>query len=111
MGLGVTKAFLLSATLLGGCTASRGPAVAEKPALPPQYVEASASALAFDPPLDIGVPHPELARAPREPSAFLGFDEATTELYIRATNNLQTNDFGDLYTQQSLSIKSGTRYR
>lgn len=91
--------------------ATRGPAVADKPAPPVQYVEASASALAFDPPLDMGVPHPEFARGPRQPSAFLGFDESTSELYIRATNDLQTNDFGDLYTQQSISVKSGTRYR
>jgi hypothetical protein len=106
----VTRTLLLSVGLLAtGCVTARPPAVAEKPA-PPQYVEASASALAFDPPLDMGVPHPELARAPRQPSVFLGFDESTTELYIRATNDLQTNDFGDFYTQQSFSVKSGTRY-
>ena len=96
--------------LATGCATARPPAVAEKPAPPPQYVEASASALAFDPPIDMGVPHPELARAPRQPSVFMGFDEATTELYIRATNDLQTNDFGDFYTQQAVTVKSGTRY-
>ena len=110
VGYDVTRTLLLSIGFLaGGCVTARPPAVAEKPA-PPQYLEASASALAFDPPIDMGVPHPELARAPRQPSAFLGFDESTTELYIRATNDLQTNDFGDFYTQQAISVKSGTRY-
>ena len=106
----MSRIFALGFGLLaGGCAVAQKPAVADHPA-PPQYVEASASALAFDPPFDIGVPHPELARAPRQPSVFLGFDESTTELYIRATNDLQSNDFGDFYTQQAISVKSGTRY-
>ena len=96
----------------GGCaTGSPRPAALDAAAVPARYSEAPASALVFDPPLDRGVPHPELARAPRQPSAFLGFDQGTTEFYTTATDNLQTDAFGDFYTQESLSIRSGTRYR
>lgn len=74
-------------------------------------MEASASALAFAPPVDEGAVHPEFARAPRQPAAFMGFDEPSSEFYLRATSDLQTNDFGDFYAQQSFSVRSGTRYR
>ena len=75
------------------------------------YSEAPASALVFEPPIAVGLPHPELARAPRQQSAFLGFDEGSTEYYFSATDDLQTNDFGDFYTHQSLSFKTGIRSR
>jgi len=96
--------------LAGGCAAVHRPEARNTPPVPRQYLEASASALAFDPPIDEGAVHPEFARAPRQPSAFLGFDEPSSEFYLRATSDLQTNDFGDFYAQQSLSVKSGTRY-
>lgn len=81
------------------------------PAAHSEYTDAAASALPFDPTLDGGLPHPELARATRGPAAFLGFDQGTTESYVRATDDLQTNDFGDFYAQESISVRSGTRIR
>ena len=99
---------LVIAILCCGCAASRA-----RHATPstPQYLEAGASALAFDPPIAIGTANPELARAGRGPSAFLGFDEPTTELYYTATDDLQTNDWGNFYTQESFSVRSGYRTR
>jgi hypothetical protein len=102
---------LTLALVAGGCAGMRQPQARPIQAESPQYTEASASALAFDPPIDEGAPHPEFARAARQPSVFLGFDEPSSEFYLRATSDLQTNVFGDFYAQQSLSVKSGTRSR
>ena len=97
--------------LASGCAAMHRPQASNAPPAHPEYVEASASALAFDPPIDEGAVHPEFARAPRQPSAFLGIDEPSSEIYLRATSDLQSNNLGDFYAQQSFSVKSGTRYR
>ena len=75
-----------------------------------RYQEASASALVFDLPMDRGMSHPELARAGRAPSAFMGFDLPTTESYITATDAVST-ELGDFHTHESVSVKSGTRLR
>jgi len=60
--------------------------------------------------MDRGVPHPELARSARAPSAFLGFDLPTSESYITATDSVST-ELGDFHTHESVSVKSGTRVR
>ena len=75
------------------------------------YTEAASSALVFDPPIAEGALHPELARGPRAPSAFLGYQELTSETYISATDDFQSNQFGDILTKESISVKSGVRYR
>jgi hypothetical protein len=101
---------LLPLVLLGlitGCATAPPPKVATP--LPPQYTEASASALAFDPPIAIGIPHPELARGPREPSAFLGYDQGWTEFYYSETDDLQISSDG-LFSRQSISARTGVRY-
>lgn len=103
------RALLLVCLLAEGCAAAPRPRTASLP--PGEYIEASASALAFEPPIAEGAPHPELARAPRAPSAFFGFQESTAEYYTTATDNLQTTDFGDSYIQESITVKSGVRYR
>jgi hypothetical protein len=90
-----------------GCAASHQAPVAEQI---DHYQEASAAALVFDLPIDRGVPHPELARAGRASSAFMGFDLPTTESYISATDTVST-ELGDFHTQESVSVKSGTRVR
>ena len=76
----------------------------------PVYEEAPSSALAFDLPMDRGMPHPELARAGRGPSAFLGFDQPTSEFFITATDSIST-ELGDFHTQESVVIRSGGRVR
>lgn len=86
-----------------------GCASAPKPPVHPEYEEAASSALAFDLPADRGVMHPELARAGREQAAFLGFDLPGVESYTTATDTLST-DQGDFHIQESVSVKSGTRY-
>jgi hypothetical protein len=74
------------------------------------YQESASSALVFDVPMDRGAAHPELARAGRGPSAFMGFDLPTTESYISATDAVST-ELGEFHTQESVSVKSGTRVR
>ena len=74
------------------------------------FEERPASALVFDLPMDRGVAHPELARANRGNAAFLGFDTQTTESYITATDTIST-ELGDFHTNESVTIKSGTRIR
>lgn len=96
--------------LAGGCATGSKQPPPSPTAVPAGYSEASASALVFDLPIDGGMPHPELSRFGREPSAFLGFDQGATEYYTTATDNLQT-DMGDFYTQESVSIRTGTRSR
>jgi hypothetical protein len=74
------------------------------------FEERPASALVFDLPMDRGMMHPELARANRQNAAFLGFDTQTTESYITATDTIST-ELGDFHTNESITIKSGTRIR
>jgi hypothetical protein len=76
----------------------------------PRYDDATAAALAFDPPLTANSIHPELARGPREPAAVMGYDQATTESYTTVTDNLETS-LGDAYGKESVTVKSGTRTR
>lgn len=80
-------------------------------AQPAGYTEAPAAALVFEPPLAAGMAHPELARGPRQPSAFLGFEQSTTESHFSATDDLQSNDYRDFYIRQSFSVKSASRTR
>lgn len=76
----------------------------------PVYLDAPSSALVFDLPMDRGMMHPELARAGRQPAAFLGFDLPTTESYITATDSIST-ELGDFHTQESVVVRSGSRIR
>ena len=104
---------LIACCLLAtGCAASH-PQARTSPvtaATSVDYEEAASSALVFDVPIDRGIPHPELARLGRTPSVFLGFDLPTTESFITATDAVST-ELGDFHTQESVSIKSGTRLR
>lgn len=97
--------------LAGGCAATQRPQACSTTQPLREYTEASASALAFDPPIDSGEAHPEFARGPRERSAFIGFEQPGPEIYIRGTTNLETNGWGDFYAQESLSVRSGVLYR
>ena|SRR5579884_1699017 len=101
------RVWLFSLALLGGCAAAPKPQSPSPPQAP--YIEASASALAFDPPIAAGVPHPELARAPRQPSAFLGYDQGWTEFYYSETDDLQLSDDGT-FARLSVSARTGVRY-
>ena len=73
------------ACVLAGCAAR--PRQCEAPAAAPAIIEAearTASALVFDPPVAAGMPLLELARADREPAAFVAYDEVfSTYFYLR----------------------------
>jgi hypothetical protein len=92
-----------------GCMSTPGGAPAAAAPRGP-YMEASASALAFEPPIAMGVAHPELARAPRQNSAFYGYQEQSTEYYVTAFADSQS-DWGDTYQRDAVSVRSGVRYR
>lgn len=77
----------------------------------PRYDDATAAALAFDPPMTANSVHPELARGPRQAAAVIGYDEATIESYSTVTDNLESSPFGDAYGKESVTVKSGTRTR
>jgi hypothetical protein len=86
------------------------PSMAES-AKPAAYREASSAALVFDTPITEGQYHPELARAPRENAAYLGYQDTTVESYITATDDLQGGPWGDAYVKESITVKSGSRVR
>ena len=100
---------LLIGLLATGCVASRPAATAVAPE--PHYDDATAAALAFDPPMTANEFHPELARAPRENSAVLGYEDSTVESYTTVSDNLESSPFGDAYAKESVTVKSGTRSR
>jgi hypothetical protein len=79
----------------------------------PQYEEAVAAALAFDPPIAEGAVHPELARGPRAASAVFGYQQSTTEIYATSSDDLQfqSTPWGDFYIKDSVTVKSGVNYR
>ena len=102
---------LVSGLFAAGCAASHPEAPPVPVAVSPiEYEQAACSALVFDVPMDRGIPHPELARAGRSPSVFMGFDLPTTEAYISVTDAIST-ELGDFHTHESVNIKSGTRIR
>jgi hypothetical protein len=100
---------LLIALLATGCVASHPAATAVAPE--PRYDDATAAALAFDPPMTANEFHPELARGPRENSAVLGYEDSTVESYTTVSDNLESSPFGDAYAKESVTVKSGTRSR
>jgi hypothetical protein len=99
---------ILGLSGLVGCAAAHKPPPTA--AIPAAYTEAPSSALVFDFPADCGLPHPELARANREPATFMGFYGPTIESYITATDTIST-ELGDFHTQESVVVRSGTRQR
>lgn len=106
--IGVRGILLVSiCCLAAGCAPHTPPAPEAQPVA---YEDRPSSALVFDLPMDRGMSHPELARANRGNVAFLGFDTQTTESYITATDTIST-ELGDFHTNESFTIKSGTRIR
>jgi len=101
---------LMLCLIASGCAAT--PKTAQTDSAPlGDYTEASASALAFDPPIAEGAVHPELARGPRNASAVFGYQQSTVETYTSATDDQQTNLWGDFFIRESVSVKSGVNYR
>ncbi|HEY2585274.1 MAG TPA: hypothetical protein VGI81_05875 [Tepidisphaeraceae bacterium] len=65
----------------------------------------------MDPPLTANALHPELARAPRQAAAYLGYQDSTVEFYTAYTDNLESSPWGDAYAREAVTVKSNTRYR
>src|SRR5437764_496847 len=110
----VSRLIALSVCLLiAGCAAARpvrshSARVVEEPA----YSEATASALVFSPPLSPGDLGPDLDRAARAPSAFLGYDEVTEYYYLRMDDRQGNLWWGsDGYQRQAITERTGVRYR
>jgi hypothetical protein len=101
---------ILLGVLVTGCATAQH-SQPDKMASAPRYSDAVASALVFDPPISEGIEHPELARGPRAPAAFFGYQDSTSEVYVSATDDLQSDQWNNTYTKESVSVKSGVRYR
>jgi hypothetical protein len=103
-------ASLVLITTLVGCASK--PTVTQRP-IPPktEYGERGAGALVFTPAVAQGEPAVVLARGPREPSVFIGFDEiSATSFYIR-TEDRQADDMSDRYMRRSVIERVGVTYR
>lgn len=77
------------------------------------YEATTASALAFDPPIVASAVTPDLSRAGREPSAYVGFDSViTTHFYLRTDDRqvIYGEDAGR-YERRAISHRFGVSYR
>ena len=84
------------------------------------YSPASASALAFDPPVLAGTPRLDLSRDGRGPSAFAGFDNGSTTYFFLETDDWYSDSAGggwhgrggnpDDYQRRSVSTMFGISY-
>src|SRR5665213_2162045 len=73
---------------------------------------AAASALAFASPLTPDYPLLGLDREPREPGAFIGYQDTVTESFsIGLTDNQSNDPTQDFYNRWSYSEKVGVRYK
>lgn len=103
-----TSSILLLLALVG-CAARRGDApVAQSPA---QDDSAAAMALAFDPPSTIGQIAPELSREPREPGAFVAYDEGFTSFTYIRYDDRQVARRGGRFERQAIIERFGTSRR
>jgi hypothetical protein len=107
----------LLAIALGGCASE---SVHVDPLQQPHaYSLASASALAFDPPVLAGEPRLDLSRDGRGPAAFDGFDEGRTTYYFLQSNDwyldfavrgARGGQFPDYYQRHAVSETFGISY-
>jgi hypothetical protein len=82
---------------------------------------AGAAALAFDPPIRNDGPRLELARAPREAAAVVGYEEGTAEYFSVRWDDRQSSGYGygraggggrqDRYERRAISERVGVLYR
>jgi len=106
----VVRSISISAALLllTGCSAMRG---GHQP-VAHVYEPSAASALAFDSPIAPPYELAGLARGPREPSAFAGFQDSVTEYFAVSIDDHQSTDpYNDTYDRETVSVKVGVRYR
>jgi hypothetical protein len=86
---------ILCACLFAGCAARVKRSEAPLRALESEPEARTASALVFDPPVAAGQPPLELARAAREPAAFVAYDEVfSTYFYLRMDDRQKISSDG-----------------
>lgn len=98
------------ALCLAGCAVSRPP----KSAVPaqPAYVDAPSAALVFDSPLCMAQPPIQLPREPREPAAFVAYEDLTATFFYTRTDDQQVSRHGGPWIfREAVSEKVGISYR
>ncbi len=93
-------------SLLASCTSTRPQPAAS---VAPHYEDAPAAALAFTPPIAMDQPPLMLAREPREPAAFVGFEDLTATFFYICNDDVQFHD--GWMVRRALSEKVGVSYR
>lgn len=102
---------LIIGLALAGCASSSQAPRASVPAL--QSVALNnppAAALAFAPPITMGEPALDLSRAGREPEAFLGFSQGTTDTYDVFQDDVQYTDPWTGGYRESFTERSGMMF-
>lgn len=94
--------------VLTGCASHKVAQVAPAPAA---YLDRSAPSLVFDSPLVMNEPRLVLPREPREPAAFVGFEELTTTFFYVRNDDRQLSDGTHWLSRQAVTEKAGVSYR
>ncbi len=109
-----SAALIIAGFLLTGCAATRPQEARQDPTTihaAYDYEPAVASALVFPSPIQPPFPLEGLAREPRRPSAFFGYDQQISETYVIVSDDSQGDGGwggGDGYQRESFSAKVGT---
>ncbi|HEV8607386.1 MAG TPA: hypothetical protein VGQ99_18770 [Tepidisphaeraceae bacterium] len=99
---------ILALSLVGGCASKHLPQTLHTPHL---YQEATATSLAFSPPIAQGEPAVMLPRDQRQPGVFIGFEDVTASYFYIRTDDRMTNDGTDHYVRRAIVEKIGVSYR
>jgi hypothetical protein len=109
---------IIAGMLLTGCASRAKTSASMEPHPDPtlasyRYEDASASALAFDPPLLAGAYVPELDRTARGEAAYVGYDEVITTFFYLRNDDRQIfqGDGADRYERRAISERFGVSYR
>jgi hypothetical protein len=102
--------FAILGLLLSGCALETEPAtVVPTQQVTVTYTPATSTALAFDPPVLAGTPRLDLSRNGREPAAFAGFNESTTEYYSLTTYDWYSDFAGNVGNGQFINPENYQR--
>lgn len=109
---------LIAGLLLSGCASRAKTSVSMEPQPEAtlasyRYEDASAAALAFDPPVLAGAYLPDLDRSVRGEAAYVGYDEVITTFFYLRNDDRQIfhGDGADRYERRAISERFGVSYR
>jgi len=105
--MGRYAVLLLALALCGGCASRQGSATACRPV----YLDAPAPAIVFETPYAINHPPVFLPREPRQPAAFVGFEELTATFFYIRTDDQQWDPWHGGLHRQAISERVGVSYR